>query len=80
MAVFCAIKDQLLGGSHKWAFIPIVAVFSFYFCCDTLYFFDVFTRPEYLDLISPMAPVAYFVVGTAPALGYIFSSKNRKIK
>ena len=78
LGVVVARKDKLFGARHFHTFLPISFMALFWFVSYSLYFFGEIDRQQYLNLVSPIAPVAFLVVWVLPPVAYFFETRARK--
>lgn len=72
IALVLTFKDPApLAIRMRYTIIPILGFMTYWFICNTLQLFGMIDRPEYLELIAPVAPVAFLFVWPAVAWSYI---------
>lgn len=77
LATWISKKDPLFGRRMFAIFLPITCLATYWFCVYSLYFFDVYNRDTYRDLISPLAPFVFIIVWTMPPLAYYMDNRKR---
>lgn len=72
VALIFTFKDpRPLAIRMRYTIIPIVGFMFYWFVCNSLQFFGFIDRPQYLELIAPVAPLAFLFVWPAVAWSYI---------
>ena len=76
--IFFARMDGKFGRSSLYIFLPKAFMAGIYMFFYSLQVFDIISRPEYLDIIAPLAPMVFLFVWPNSSLTYMTGHKERK--
>lgn len=77
LATWISKKDPMFGKRMFAIFLPVTFLATYWWCVYSLYFFEVYSRSTYRDLISPLAPFVFIIVWTIPPLAYFWDTRKR---